>query len=222
MKVLKPSSSFVKKQAKEASSGESLFEATPQIILQVCILLIKFDPPTETQISSIISSAASLTYLNTETYIESHEKFLVLEYGNTSTKRELLNIAKFFPLFFLASIFRLLIAIGVPMLDGLGVMAIAIVMVAVLFIVSIILNKKYDLKSEENWQSQRAEFCLLSFLTMTNLTDSRVAAMLRMFSFYFVTCTYLLISTVFLIICNIDPFGHEIPRFGGAGYIVWR
>ena len=36
VKILKPSSSFVKKQAKDASSGESLFEATPQIILQVC------------------------------------------------------------------------------------------------------------------------------------------------------------------------------------------
>ena len=117
---------------------------------------------------------------------------------------------------------RLLIAIAVPMVEGIGVMVIGLMMVAVLFFVSIILDKKYDLKSEENWQKQRAEFCLLSFLTMTNLTESRVAAMLRMFSFYFVTCTYLFISTVFLIICNTDPSGHEIPRFGGAGYIVWR
>ena len=111
-------------------------------------------------------------------------------------------------------------AIGVPMLDGSGVLAIALSMVTVLFFVSIFLNKKYDLKSDENWQKERAEFCLISFLTMTNLTDSRMAAMLRMFSFYFVTCTYLFISTVFLIICDTDPSGHEIPRIGGT--IIWR
>ena len=146
----------MKKQAKDASSGESLFEATPQIILQVCFLLIDFDTPTKTQIWSVFSSAVTLTYLNTETYIESHEKFLVLEYGNTSTLKELLNIGKFFPIFFLASIFRLLIAMGVPLLGGAGVLAIGLSMVAVLFFVSIILNKKYDLKSEKKWQKQRS------------------------------------------------------------------
>ena len=82
------------------------------------------------------------------------------------------------------------------------------------------LNKKYDLKSEKKWLKQRSEFCLLSFLTMTNLTDSRVAAMLRFFSFYFVTCTYSFIATVVLIICNIDPSVIEIPAVDAT--IIWR
>ena len=157
VKILKPSSAFVKKQAKDASSGESLFEATPQILCQVSFLLIDFYPPTKTQIWSIFSSAVTLTYLNVETYLESREKY------------SLFNLAKFFPLLFLASINKLIIAVGVPMVEGIGEMVIGLAMVAVLFFVSIFLNKKYDLKSEENWQSQRSEFCILSFLTMTNL-----------------------------------------------------
>ena len=203
----------MKKEAKDASSGESLFESTPQIILQVSILLINFYPPSWTQILSIFSSSITLSYINIETYLESREKY------------SLANILKFFPLFYFASIFRLLMTIAVVLLDGTGILIIGIGLVIMLFLVSIILDKKYDLKSDENWKTQISQFCFLSFLAMTNLQDSKVAAMLRIFSFYFITCSYLFIATVFIVICNIDPSGHTIPVVPWSVHtssIIWR
>ena len=109
------------------------------------------------------------------------------------------------------------------MLSGTGLLANLVLVLCSLYVISIILNQKFGLASEESWKSQRNEFCLISFLSMTNLADSKVAEILRLVSFYFITFAYLLISTVFMIICNINPSGIFVPALGAdGGGITWR
>ena len=213
LKLLRPSSPFVGSQVKIASTGESLFESTPQVMLQVYIILDNLYPPSLTQVLSIFSSAMTLSYLNIETYLLSYDKY------------SFPNILKCFPLFLLASSFRVItIALAGVMVNGAGAFLIGVAYVVLLYIISRILNKIYNLKSEENWQSQRSEFCILSFLTMTNLANSKMASIFRFISFYFITSTNLLIITIWQLICNIDPSGYWIPTFPpiDGTSIIWR
>ena len=198
-----------------------MLESTPQIMVQVYILMFNFYQPTQIQVLSIITSTMSLSLNNIETYLANHSKY------------SFRNILKFFPLFYFASIFRVIIAFMSVMFHGLGFLAIGIVIVILLRLLSILLNRKYDLQvdskskqmtedSIKDWKLQRTEFSIISFLGMTNLADSKRASILRFYSFYFITFNYLLICTVILIICNNDPTGVQIWSPLTDGDIIWR
>ena len=214
---------LVECQASMASTGELMFESTPQIMLQVYILMFNFYQPTWRQTLAIITSTMTLSLLNIETYLVNQNQ----------NKFNVTNILKFFPLFFLASTFRVIIAFMSIMLQGLGILSLCIGIVIFLYFVSIFLNKKYDLQVDSetreetedsilDWKSQRTEFCVISFLAMTNLANSRRASILRFYSFYFITFFYLLVCTVILIICHYDPTGHKFPSPFVDRDIIWR
>ncbi len=199
-----------------------MFESTPQIMLQVYILMFNFYQPTWIQILAITTSTMTLSLLNIETYLVNQNKY--------SFK----NILKYFPLFFLASTFRVTLAFMSIMLQGLGILVFCIVIIITHYLSSIILNRKYDLQIDSetkeetedsimDWKSQRTEFCMISFLAMTNLANSRRASILRFYSFYIITTTYLFVCTVIFIICNwADPTGLKFFSPFVDRDIIWR
>ena len=205
-----------------AAAGELMFESTPQIMLQVYILMFNFYQPTWIQILAITTSTMTLSLLNIETYLVNQNKY--------SFK----NILKYFPLFFLASTFRVTLAFMSIMLQGLGILVFCIVIIITHYLSSIILNRKYDLQIDSetkeetedsimDWKSQRTEFCMISFLAMTNLANSRRASILRFYSFYIITTTYLFVCTVIFIICNwADPTGLKFFSPFVDRDIIWR
>ena len=199
-----------------------MFESTPQIMLQVYILMFNFYQPTWIQILAITTSTMTLSFLNIETYLVNQNKY--------SFK----NILKYFPLFFLASTFRVTLAFMSIMLQGPGILVFCIVIIITNYLSSIILNRKYDLQIDSetkeetedsimDWKSQRTEFCMISFLAMTNLANSRRASILRFYSFYIITTTYLFVCTVIFIICNwADPTGLKFFSPFVDRDIIWR
>lgn len=199
-----------------------MFESTPQIMLQVYILMFNFYQPTWIQILAITTSTMTLSLLNIETYLVNQNKY--------SFK----NILKYFPLFFLASTFRVTLAFMSIMLQGPGILVFCIVIIITHYLSSIILNRKYDLQIDSetkeetedsimDWKSQRTEFCMISFLAMTNLANSRRASILRFYSFYIITTTYLFVCTVIFIICNwADPTGLKFFSPFVDRDIIWR
>merc|ERR1719471_2127875 len=66
--VLRPNHEFIKKQAKQASLGESILESTPQYCLQLYIVLKTWEA-SWSQILSITTSALSLSLANLDKFL---------------------------------------------------------------------------------------------------------------------------------------------------------
>ena len=97
MRVVFPSDYFIKTQKSMVAMGESAWEATPQLVLQLYIVFLTIDRDIKwIQIMAIASSAFTLPIPAIELYLEGKNQEATIK-----------TILMYFPLFFLANVFRI-------------------------------------------------------------------------------------------------------------------
>ena len=93
-----PTNWFVKTQKLITSLGEAVWEASPQLTLQIFIVLTTFDDGiSKLQLAVILSSSMSLVIPAIEMYLQRHGE-----------PAKLLDMLALFPLFFIMNIFKIL------------------------------------------------------------------------------------------------------------------
>ena len=176
--LLRPENDFIKEQAKLSCLGESILEAAPQFCLQLYVVLSTWNA-SWSQLFSITTSIFTLSLSNLD-------KFLI-----QNKKNELgLNIdtAKYFPIMFLNSTFRIMtIALVVIILQTTSLYVLASawsmeILISIIFFKCAVSCEK--MKKEKDWQSQAVE-SMLSLFTMTNLDNTKSARYFGKFSTYY-------------------------------------
>ena len=200
--ILKPKNDLIQSQSRYCSIGESIFEASPQLCLQLYVVFNSLSPSWK-QMFSIITSSLTLGLPNMEKF---------LNYPDFQFK----NVVKYFLIFFLDSFFKVasisLITTFFHTYTFLIVFIVIILKMALILILLLI----YKLYNEEDLQHQWIECGLLSWLTITNLDNTRAAVILRMVSSYFIFIIYSSLLLTITIMCAINPniiilsvFGYE-------------
>ena len=197
-------------EKKYVSQSESMFEATPQLGLQLYILFLKREPSL-VLLFSIATSALSMSIPNIEIYLSSFPE----PYG-------LLSIVKYFLIFQTFSLFKVMsISLIVAMLNGLGFYYPIIVIVGYILVMLIIclIFKKYLLEDRlitEIMRIHSSNCILLSWLTITNLGPSKSATRMRLVSSYCCVAYYSMTFFIIILISNykadvqISPILYEV------------
>ena len=188
MYFLRPNNKFIRAQSKIASLGESIMESTAQLVLQLSIIFLTMSA-SPMQCFSVVTSAMSLAIPNTEHYLRA--------YGKESFK----NLAKYFPLIFSNSLFKVLtLSMAGTLLHFLGITYYATIIV--LLGISAFAAKK-QLGAEDVFKNQSQYW--YSFLTVTNLDKNKNAILYRFISFYTTFFFNVLFLFTLLIIGNVIP-----------------
>jgi len=208
--VIKPNSKFIKSQVKIANRGESIFEATPQLILQLFIILFS-GSASSSQVFSIVTSTASLCLPNIEDYLEARSK----EFGIQQVMKNLfpfltITLYKIFTFSIICMFFKydnfpysLFFPLGYFLL--------------LLMFLGIVL-KHFKLTEEDGWFAQiHFEELLLSWMTLTHLGNSRTDAIIRTTSSLFVIVYNTGVLATVMVICNLNP---EIFFFFGVTSLI--
>ena len=187
--ILKAGNSFIQDQASFGSRGESIFEAAPQLGLQLYVAMLSLNPSI-TQILSMITSSATLSLPNIQLY--------VTEKGEVFGKKSIINnLLVFLP----ASLFKIsALSILAVFIRGWLVLVIAGT-ILIVWVSLFVISQTLDLKFNEG----SIDVLLLSWLTLASLKDSKIASMERMWSTLIVTTIYSIILVTIIIICYVDP-----------------
>ena len=200
--TFRPTNKFVVSQKKLASLGESAFEATPQLFLQIKIAFDFESPVSKLQIVSIISSAMALSFPNCEIFIENQR---------SSSSSSFVLILKYFPVFFSNMAFRIL-AISI------GVILLRFLILAVLGVYWILLGTLAQTIFRPGLNADFLECTILSFVTVSNIQNrpnSEAQQRFRCLGFYFTLIIYTALLLIFGIICNVSPESIFIPGVTG-------
>jgi len=202
--VLRANHEFIKKQAKQASLGESILESTPQYCLQLYIVL-KTREASWSQIFSITTSALSLSLANLD-------KFLINNIEDGELGPNITTLKYFFIMFFI-SMFKVMSVSLMWVMFRFGAMFIMFGYCGVLYVCLLISARCHNLREEEDLFQQGFE-CFLSWLTVTNLENTRTAKIIRLVSTYSSIIFYSSILIIIAVIANVDPNilnGNDIP-----------
>ena len=132
--ILKPYNEFIQSQSVYGSRGEAILEAAPQMILQLYGVLLSMNPSIN-QISSIITSAATLSLPNIENYVCARAR-------NFGFQEIIKNILVFLP----ACLFKVLtISIISAFFSG-WIMLILFCKVILMTVCVLIITRCYDLE----------------------------------------------------------------------------
>ena len=185
--VLKPKSQLLKHQSTVGSRAEALLESGPQLAVQLYIVLFRMSSNWN-QSFSIFTSALSISISNIEHFVTARSE----EFGPMSILK---NICLFLP----ATFFKILSVSIIFLLFDLVSLAI-IGSFCLLFAFGIILINcctKWRRK-EKDWRQQEYDCWYLSWLTLTNLGNTRAAALQRLFSSLYWIIVYTSTFTIFL------------------------
>ena len=203
--ILRPNDELIKNQAKLATQGETVLESTPQLILQLYIVMTKFDA-TGAQWFSITTSALSFCMGNLELYLDARNK------------SGLKNIVIYFPLFFMTSIFKVMsLAIFVTFTQLWSLLGLCCTLPIVrIFGKPFLRRYKFDGDSNNNIINYSFN---LHWLTFSPLSKSGHATRgITLLTYYFFVI-YTMFLIVIALICNISPASVTIP--GVSGSIIW-
>ena len=198
--IIKSNNKFIQSQSTYGSRGEAIFEAAPQLCLQLYIVLLSMSA-TQKQWLSIITSVATISLPNIENYVLAKGD----EYG---PKAIIKNICVFLP----ASLFKVLsVSLLAVFLRGWVILVIVATIILVLVALAIasvalmITGRRHKFHNEEDDDlRQLLECVLLSWLTLAGLWRGKRTVLLRLVSTLTVTITYSLILMIILVICNVD------------------
>ena len=179
--VVRPENKFIVAQSKIVSFGETVFESTPQLILQLYIILQNWSTYSITQWFSIATSSMSLCLANLDKYL--------ININKTGFK----NFVKYFPLIFLNSIFK--------------VLSLVIIIVTIRGWSSLFIFLQLFLSFMINWKTQTSnvESDTLGWLTITNLENKLNATKIRMVSIYYNVVVYSVVLLIILFVANTVP-----------------
>lgn len=175
--VFKPKSQLLKHQSTLGSRAEALLESGPQLGIQIYIVLFTMSS-NWTQSFSIFTSALSISISNIEQYVTARSE----EFGPMSIIK---NMWVFLP----ATFFKILSVSMIFFLLDLKGLAVILVFCFIYAVGMTFLNicTKWRRK-EKDWRYQEWDCWVLSFLTLTNLGNTKAAALQRLFSLlYWIT-----------------------------------
>ena len=184
-----PHNIYVLKLKCSLSLGESLLEATPQLILQFYIVLTRFGRGTSSsQWVAIAASLLSLSIPAIETFLD-NKKMHGFKY-----------IGTYFPVFFLNMFFRVLSVSITSRFLGTS----CLIVIFFLFVVFGIF-KYYPNWSPNNVQriAEFFESSILSPITISNLRNTREARSARKWSTYWITGLHITTLLIIMIFCNL-------------------
>ena len=185
-----------------------MLESTPQLCLQLYILLSTLKP-SWTATFSMATSAIALS-------LPSIEKFLDSRHNNDEVKKMLV----YYPIFLLNSIFKVaalsLIFVFFQIMSLLIFLPIALLNM----VIGGQIRGRHFLLNEKSYDlSQQAMEMIMSFFTLTNLQSTRVAGLYRLRNIYMCFVSKSIILVTIVAICTIDPTGVSIP--GLTGDTIW-
>ena len=207
---LRPTNKLVVNQNKIVCVAEGILEASPQLVLQLFIVLRRFQEPTTGQLLSMITSAFSLTVPSILYFLENRSR------RELSTVEKMKKMIKFFPVFFFNMIFRAA-SLSLFCLFFTTFMIIFLpVYIAILYRFLNLLGSYYNVQHDEEFQHHVRSCFSLNFLTITNLQNSRCAKMCRKVSAYFNIVVYILAQLFILLLClfHSDIGNIKIPLSG--------
>ena len=177
--VFKPKSQLLKHQSTVGSRAEALLESGPQLGIQIYIVLFIMSS-NWTQSFSIFTSALSISISNIEQYVTARSE----EFGPMSIIK---NMWVFLP----ATFFKILSVSMIFFLCDLAGLAIILVFCFLYAVGMTFLNicTKWRRK-EKDWRYQEWDCWVLSFLTLTNLGNTKAAALQRLFSLLYWIIVY--------------------------------
>ncbi len=238
MAIIKEETRFLKSQSSYGSRGEAILEAAPQLGLQIYITLLTMKPSVNQKLS-ILTSAATISFPIIETYVSARGMDLDFK-----------SIMQNFLVFLPSSLFKVAsVSIMGVFMNGWAIpLIMSIIIIELVCLLS--LEKFHDIgpaevsitsyHSHENGgveetlssyrgmetlaiadrKQQFMECIFLSWMTLTNLGNSKRAAVYRVVSTFLITVIYSVILTVFLIICNTNVSDGYTFRIHETG-ITW-
>ena len=195
LRVIFPYNSFVRLQKQVLAVSEAFLEATPQLCLQLYIVFTRSDRlPSHFQWLAITSAALTVC-------LPTIDKFLTEKNDGISPK--LGTVCLYFPLFFSATIFKIVsFSLVLVFLSLLWTFVLLSLNVGVLVVIFKCLAPP-SVTGERSSLHQWLEAALQSMLRLTNLEASPGAAWCRRFSFLYWLCFYSLLLLTILVTCNL-------------------
>ena len=193
MALLRPDSEFIQRQKKLVKHGESLLEASPQLCLQLFVVMRTMNP-SNNQIQSIVTSALSVPIANCEKYLETID----MELGtNLATPKSFLVLGP-------QSLFRLVALSTFIVFFELG-SAFIIVGNWIVLAITVFILARCCWKGRAVRGKEGLEAVVLSFLTITNFGKTEVVALWRLVSTYVNFVFYTVILIAIGVVCNHSP-----------------
>ena len=201
--ILRPNDEIIRNQAKVATQGETVLESTPQLILQLYIVMTKFSA-TKAQWFSITTSALSFCMGNLELYLDAREK------------SGLKNIAIYFPLFFMTSIFKVMSLAIFATFYQLKSLLWVFGFVTIGGIFGNVFLRRYKFEGGKNLHSDSLNLHWLTFSPL--LKNGSTTRGITLSTYYFFVIYTMFLSYIALI-CNISQGSGTIS--GVSGDIIW-
>ena len=202
--ILRPNDEMIENQTKISTRGETVFESTPQLILQLYIVLSTFNA-TGAQWFSIITSLLSFSIGNLEYFM------------GLRNKSGLRNLALYFPIFFLTSVFKVMslsiLATFTQIWSLFGV-------ITTIFLCGVFVGPIGRRYNYSNFKTVTGQGTFnLHWLTLTALGKNATSTRTRTVYTYYFFLFYTIFLTTITLICNINPALVSIPSI--TGDIVW-
>ena len=189
--IIRPNNPFIQFQNHLCSYAERLLESTPQMILQLLIMLSSYQTSTKQWIS-IAFSAISLSIQNVDVYFENYSLTLLQKILNSTTlmSSAIFRVMSFGSYIALFSIFEAVAGVA-------GYWAVSGFISLLLYL--------FVLFEEADAVTQLLELTFLGFITMTNLADTTASKLARFITFYGTTVLYLIYIYSFIIVSYTSP-----------------
>ena len=188
--IFEAENTFVQSQSTYMSRGEAILEAAPQLCLQVSAAMITMDPSRQ-QLFSIITSVATLSLPNIESYVTARGG----EFGFDSIIK---NIAVFLP----ASLFKVLSFSIICVFFRAYEFGFVIGFTALYWLLLLYFRVcHYNVMRG----FMKSEFVVLHWLTLGSLGASKMDAVFRSWFTLLVTIIYTIILSAILVVCYVDP-----------------
>ena len=192
--VFKPENTIIKNQHRTCSRAESMLESTPQLMLQMYIVLVTL-APTNLQLFAILTSSISICVPNIEKYLVSKK----MEF-------DLKSILKNVHIFSTASFFRALtFSVTVVVFSWYAPILYFLFWLSLFFwlLVAMIISRRNPYRRLKDI----AECMFLSWFTLTNLQNTKTAAICRLVSSIYQTVyfTFPLLFAKDFISFNLSP-----------------
>ena len=206
LSVFKPKNVFIKQQARSCS--ESIFEATPQFILQLYIIFYTFNKPSVLQIVGISSGGLSICICLLKKYVATRKQ----EFGLSTFLKNVL-------FFTTHSVFRELSVSIFLSLKTVGLMFLTIFYWVPAFLIFFTMVMKIVLKKKVITQRhQIKESILLGWINLTNLENTKMAAKFRLYTSAYTT----IINLLGLIFCLILVHMESVEELNGLLFVKDR
>ena len=215
-----PHNWFIKSQKIIMSLGEAAWEASPQLTLQIFIVLMNIDQPvSKLQLTVIFSSSLTLVIPAIEAYLQ-----------RNGDPAKLMDIFSFFPLFFIMNIFKILsICILLVFFTFPWTILLLLLSGTVYFFVSLIVYFCIDGTGDDVYAANGAEAAFQGWIRLTNLDvlpdkeedKPDPNPVHRRASSIFYLFLYCLPLLVILVCCNTNPDVY-IFDLSHWNYTNWR